>query len=235
MTIFWLVFFYLFCQVLRPIVRGRPWLMDAGSRDYDRGGKELMVTIGNPLSRDEFVDQFQNMWPWVLAVDLQHLVGGILVIPSLLNVGDENVQNGLVCLAITSEMGWEIGDLLGWIYQRYFTKGGKKKVPIGIIVMMTVHHSLNMILGIPMILKYRDNHFFHWLVFDLQAAAAVSLFITEYTKMLNVSKPNQLFQFQFLTGVSLAIMVWTRAFDWTYNCFMLIRTFYQDDAMAFFY
>ena len=235
MTVFWLVFFYLFCQILRPVIKGREWLMDAGSRDYDRGGKELMETIGNPLSREEFVDEFQNMWPWSLAVCLQHFVSGIMAVPSLMNMGEENLQNGLVCLAIVSEMGWEIGDLIGWIYQRYFTKGGKKKVPIGIIIMMAVHHSLNMILGIPMILNYRDNRYFHWLVFDLQAAAAVALLITEYTKMLNVSKPKQLFQFQLFTGVSLAVMVWTRVFDWVYNCFMLIKTFYQDDAMAFFY
>ena len=86
-----------------------------------------------------------------------------------------------------------------------------------------------------MVLNYRDNHYFHWLVFDLQAAAAVALLITEYTKMLDVSKPKQLFQFQFLTGISLAVMSWTRVFDWVYTCGMLIKTFYQDNAMGFFY
>lgn len=174
-----------------------------------------------------------DMWPWTLAVITQHFWGGAMVIPSLLHIGDSNLQDGLLCLSILSEMGWEIGDLLGWIYERYFTKGGKKKVPIGLVIMMAMHHSLNMTLGIPMIMNYRDNHHFHWLVFDLQAAAAVALAVQEYTKLLDVSKPNQLFQFQSLTGVSLVVMLWTRGFHWVYNCAMLITTFYQQEAWTY--
>lgn len=30
-------------------------------------------------------------------------------------------------------------------------------------------------------------------------------------------------------------MLWTRAFDWVFNCYMLIRTFHQKGDMAFFY
>ncbi|KAL3909330.1 MAG: hypothetical protein SGILL_008127, partial [Bacillariaceae sp.] len=215
------------------------WLQAAGSRDYDRGGKEIMETIGNPLSREEFIVQFMNMWPWTLCVIIQHFWGGVMVIPSLLKImggddGDANLlQDGLLCLSIVSEMGWEIGDLMGWIYERYFTKGGKVKVPIGLVIMMALHHSLNMTLGIPMIMNYRDDHHFHWLVFDLQAAAAVALAVQEYTKLLDVSKPNQLFQFQFFTGVSLVVMLWTRGFHWIYNCGMLIQTFYQQEAWTY--
>jgi hypothetical protein len=84
-----------------------------------------------------------------------------------------------------------------------------------------------------MILHCRYNPYFHWLSFDLQCAAAVALSVTEYTKLLDISKPKELRQFQLLTGLCLLIMIVTRGFHWVYLCSMLIYSWYQERAWSF--
>lgn len=57
--------------------------------------------------------------------------------------------------------------------------------------------------------------------------------ITEYTKMLDITKPSQLKQFQVLTLVALVIMVWTRGVHWVYLSVDFIRVWYQEKAWGF--
>lgn len=99
--------------------------------------------------------------------------------------------------------------------------------------MLAVHHSLTTVLGLPMILNYRSLRTLHWICFNLQLAGATALGVTEYTKMLDISKPRQLRQFKILTFLTLAIMLWTRAFNWTYLCVDFILVWYKDRAWGF--
>ena len=109
----------LLSALLGPLVHGKPWLVAAGERDYEHGGKELYKQLGMDLSSKQFVEQFISMWPWTVGVILQHLVGGMLCLPSIFNIGDPQVAASLACLGILSEMGWEIQDLITWIYKRF--------------------------------------------------------------------------------------------------------------------
>jgi hypothetical protein len=111
--------------------------------DYDRGGKELYEALGCPVSREEFIVRFEEQWPWMQGVLCQHLLGGLLCVPAILEAGDPATRTSLACLSVLSEMGWEIEDMLTWIYKRWFVKGGKVKVPLGLIVLLGLHHSLS--------------------------------------------------------------------------------------------
>lgn len=84
-----------------------------------------------------------------------------------------------------------------------------------------------------MVLRYRNLSTLHWLTFELQGAGATSLFVTEYTKLLDVSKPNQLRQFQMLTGFALVVMLITRLFHWLYLCGQLMVVWYNDSAWTY--
>jgi hypothetical protein len=84
-----------------------------------------------------------------------------------------------------------------------------------------------------MILNYRDSYFLHWLTFDLLFAGAVGLFTTEYTKLLDVSKSNELKQFQILSGFALLIVIITRRFHWFYLTGNLIWQWYDEKAWTF--
>lgn len=88
-------------------------------------------------------------------------------------------------------------------------------------------------LALPVILNYRSLKTLHWVCFNLQAAAATSLFITEYTKMLDVSKPRQLRQFQVLTFIALIVIVWTRGVHWIILSVKFIAVWYQEEAWGF--
>jgi len=51
--------------------------------------------------------------------------------------------------------------------------------------------------------------------------------------MLDVTKPNQLWQFQLLTFVGLVVMVWTRGVHWIMLCASFISVWYQEKAWGF--
>lgn len=132
MAVFWAVFFAVFSAIVRPLVYGKPWLVAAGERDYEHGGKELNKQLGMDMEKEAFVEQFMDLWPWVGGIIIQHLIGGILCLPSILNIGDEQVAASLACLGIISEMAWEIQDLITWIYKRFGIPNGKDMVPMAV-------------------------------------------------------------------------------------------------------
>lgn len=138
LAVFWAVFFMLLSALLGPLVHGKPWLVAAGERDYEHGGKELYKQFGMDLSSKQFVEQFMAMWPWTVGVILQHLVGGMLCLPSIFNIGDPQVAASLACLGILSEMGWEIQDLITWIYKRFGVPQGKAMVPMAVSLLTDV-------------------------------------------------------------------------------------------------
>jgi len=129
LTIFWGLFFALLSAVIRPLVYGKPWLVAAGERDYERGGKELYEQFGLSKTKEQFVDTFMGMWPWTCGVVAQHLIGGLLCLPSILGIGDEATASSLACLGIMSEMGWEIEDIITWLFKRFYLPDGKATVP----------------------------------------------------------------------------------------------------------
>ena len=236
LAVFWFVAFAVAAAIIKPLVMGKTWLIAAGERDYDRGGKELWESIGAPKTKEEFVVSFCDLWAWNQTLAIQHLIGGAVCLPAVIpgHFGlDPSVAASLACLGILSEMGWEIEDQLTWIYKRFFTKGGKEKVPNLLLVILGIHHSMTTILGLPMVLNYRYLPELHWLCFDLQAAAAISLMVTEYTKLLDITKHSQLRQFQSLTFFGLCIMIVTRGFHWVYLCGSLLVNFHGEGRWGF--
>lgn len=103
----------------------------------------MYEALGIPVNREEFIERFEDQWPWMQGVFIQHFIGGALCLPAILNIGDPHIQDSLACLSILSELGWEIEDLTSWIYKRYFVKGGQAKVPLGMIALLALHHSLS--------------------------------------------------------------------------------------------
>uniref|UniRef100_A0A7S4RQH1 TLC domain-containing protein n=1 Tax=Ditylum brightwellii TaxID=49249 RepID=A0A7S4RQH1_9STRA len=102
-----------------------------------------------------------------------------------------------------------------------------------ILFFSLIHHSLTLSLGLPTILRYRTLSTLHWICFELQAVAAVSVFIGEYTKILDVSKRDQLSRFIILSWVSFIMMLITRVFHWVYLVGEFIFVWYNDKAWGF--
>lgn len=231
-SFFWFLVFTAAAIIIRPFTYGKPWLVAAGERDYERGGKDFNKKIGLPSqTKEEFVDSFMSRWPWTVSLALQHLVGGSFCVPALIpgHFGlDHSTASSLACLGILSEMGWELEDMASIIYKRFASVDGKNQVSNTLLAVLAIHHSLTCILGLPAIINYRNMSTLHWLCFDLQAAAGVAIAVIEYTKVLDIKKKSELLQFQALTGLTFAFMVYTRAIHWTYLCFEFFSMWYAE-------
>lgn len=234
----WTVIFSIVGESIRKIVYQKPWLVTAGEKDYERNAKKMYADLGMEATQSSHVEFFQSIFGWHCCVIMQHIIGGILCVPAILGNAsflkvypDDAIS--FACLGILSELGWEISDIFLWLYKRYYCKDGRKKVPGVLVAILLMHHSLTTILGIPVILHYRNYYALHWLCFDLQVAGAVALICGEYTKFLDVSKPLQLKQFQVLSFVALIILVWTRGFHWMYLFYDFCFVWYQEKAWTF--
>ena len=179
--------------------------------------------------------QFVMVWPWLQVVCVQHAIGGLLCVPSLLNLlpHNESLASSLACLGIISEMGWEMQDLLTWIIKRYFTEHGKERVSLPWLTLIIAHHSLTTCLAVPLIMNYRHLKTLHWICFDLQFAACICLSAAEYSKLLDVENPSQLRRFQQLSILSLVVSVWSRIVHWLYLIGEFVVVWFKDQAYGF--
>jgi len=227
-SVFWSVTFSIAGAIVRPLVYDKPWLRAAGERECEHGAKQGMEEAGIKCSKEEYLQWFMRNWVGGPLVALQHLVGGALCIPAVLKMGDPRVYSSLACLGIMNEMGFEIQDVIKTLY--FFTPA---EVPGFALFLIFIHHSLTTCLGLPTILCYRNLSTLHWLCFDLQGAAAVSTFIYEYTKILDVTKRGELKQFLILSWISFLVMLITRFFHWVYLVGEFIFVWYNDKAWAF--
>lgn len=230
---FWFVVFFVIRSIIKNLVHNKQWLLDALERDYERSTKKLIEDLGIKMTKEEAISAGMRDWPRMQAIYVQHFAGSLFCMPSILGTGDPSVASSLATLGVLSEMGWELQDLAEMFFVRAFFENGKVIWPDAVVAVFAVHHSLTTVLGVPMILYYRENRTLHWLTFNLQFAAAIALATGEYTKVLDVSKPSSLLQMKVLTFITLIIMVWTRALHWTYLCVDLYITWYRDQAWAF--
>ena len=233
-AVLWFVVFYVVKGIIHSLVHDKPWLRVAVERDYDRATKKTLQDLNIVMTREEAIKWCMDDWPRMQALYIQHFVGSIFCIPSLLGIGDPSTASSLAICGVLSEMGWELQDMAEILFVRTFYENGKAIWPASIAIVFAVHHSLTTLLGGPMVFYYRNLKTLHWLCFDLQFAAGFALSISEYTKVLDITNnPRHLRQFKVLNFIALVTMVWTRVIHWTYLCIDLFITWYNEKAWVF--
>jgi hypothetical protein len=208
------------------------------SLEFKRPGRlEEMKGWGFEIvTEDEYYELVVEMWPGSMTTGLQHIIGGIFSTPSVLGMAvySASVRSSLACLGILVELGFEIQDTFRILYQRLFmAEAGKKKYPNIVVLIFMFHHSLTCVMGLPMILNYRELPYLHRLCFDLQFAGGLMLVLPEFTRTLDVSKRNELKTFLVVSFFMLVLVVWTRLFDWFYIVYKLLQIFYADEKWTF--
>jgi len=233
MAFFWGVFFAIANPIIAFIVREKQWLRTSSDREYELN-REVYKALGlNFESKDEYFEFNRGFWPNMQLIIFQHIIGGSLCLPSVLGLLDDSTSSSLACLGIMSEIGWEIQDIITMVYKRYFLPHGEILVPKALFTINLLHHSLATVLGVPLILRYRNLKVMHWICLDLQAAGALGLGVSEYTKLLDVTIPSQLLQFQVLTFLTLVLLIWTRIFHWFYLMGNFMILWYDEKAWTF--
>ena len=213
------------------------------------------------MTKEEFIDWQMNDWPrmqvspanplkplisifgreltkrlpcaYRKCIYIQHFIGSLFCLPSILNLCDKHTASSLAICGVLSEMGWELQDMAEMFLVRALSPRGRLIWPDSIVAIFVIHHSLSTLLGLPMVLYYRDSAALHWICFDLQFAAAIALAVGEYTKILDIKEVGSLRQFKVLNGLALTVMVWTRIIHWSILSFELFVTWYRDAAWGF--
>lgn len=131
-------------------------------------------------------ESFENACLGV-AITLQHFVGGSLCLPSVLGVEMRGASAALACHGALCEAGWELQDFVARAHQILRQgQAGRRKNPVPLLVILTLHHVAGQSLCIPMNIHYRTNRDYHEMVFLLQFAAFVALALQCYGFTLDV-------------------------------------------------
>ena len=112
-------------------------------------------------------------------------------------------------------------------------KEGEKKYPNGYVILLSLHHSLTCVMGLPVILRYRDLPEVHRLVFNLQFAGGFMILFGEITRSLDVTKKNELRAFVFVSTLMLLLTLWTRLFDWFFLLYKILTRFIADENWTY--
>merc|ERR1712232_434435 len=114
------------------------------------------------------------------AIIVQHLLGGLLCLPSLVSSAGA-VFSSLACHGALCEAGWELQDIVTRVSQRLCQgEKGKRQNPGSLLAVLCVHHAMGLSMVIPMNLLYHDDKHYHEFVFLLQAAAFAAMMLQSY-------------------------------------------------------
>lgn len=216
-AVMWSAIFYLLHRYLHPYAMKQQWLKDAMGREYDRVGLSMCQALRVKWTKQRYIEIMLNDWPKMQGIYLQHFIGGALCLPAVLGYTEPWAAN-LACLGVLSEMGWEMSDLADIVITRSTAIDGKERIPDTLVMIMSIHHSMTLTLGLPLVIKYRQLCTVHLLTFNLQWAAALAISANEYCKTLDLKNPKQLWTFRIVNGICFAIMAWMRGIYWLYLC-----------------
>ena len=122
-----------------------------------------------------------------------------------------------------------MSDMADIVITRSTAIDGKERVPDTLVMIMSIHHSMTLTLGLPLVMKYRFLRTLHLLTFNLQWAAALAISANEYCKTLDLKNQKQLWTFRIVNGICFGIMAWMRGIYWLYLCFQLHLRLYEDE------
>jgi len=165
------------------------------------------------------------------AILSQHLLGGLLCLPSVLGCQwvSPPVASALACHGALCEVGWEIQDFLVRLKEIVFDgEAGRKKNPASWMAVLVFHHTMAQCLVLPLNIYYHDNVYYHEAVFLLQAASVVAAVCQSYGFTLDVSQPAERVQMQVAVTVGFLLMLWSRLLRYGYIWYVLIASFRAD-------
>ena len=218
----------------------------------------VFVPIGNSFiskleSKKRFIhfnrESFKKMIKWDIGNDeeeqiiaisridaamVQHLIGGILLIPSAFRLGHflpDGVATALASHGGLSEMGWEIQDLIFRSAEIIFGgERGLKLNPPSLMLTLLAHHSAACSAVIPMNIFYPNNHLWHEGFCIVQLGSFVLLFLQQYGYTLDVQTKDGLSKMKTAISISFFTCLWTRVVRYTWILKLMYDGFSEDGS-----
>lgn len=175
---------------------------------------------------------------WTVVVLTQHMVGGLLCLPSILQSPWISQKNSamFVRLGGLTETGYEFQDLSSRLYAFNFGgEEGRKKNPVAGLMILGLHHILGLSMVIPMNVLYGDLWPYHELIFNLQICSVISLGIQQYGYTLDISTSWGLWKMQLYSLITWAGIVYSRIYRFIPLACTLLVTVREDGYTSFFF
>jgi len=111
---------------------------------------------------------------------------------------------------------------------------GWEKSPAAMMVLTILHHTLSVSMVVPMNHAYIELDDYRFICFSLLFAAAVCFSLNSYKMTLDVTVRADFVVFKVITVVQLAIIFYTRIWNWFQAVYRICRTFSAAGDVGFF-
>eukprot|EP00808_Paulinella_micropora_P007077 g65713.t1 len=223
-AVFWHCFLCWFADRLKPWTDKQPWRQRWLDLN-DNGLRAVGIELDDPALSELFALR-------MIPIMIQHCIGGIVCLPSVLGWGDAAITAALARHGALSEGGFELSDLSNGICKVLFRgEEGRKMYPFSLRIVMLLHHTMGLSMIIPMNLICPDNRDYHHLVSLLQFAAFLAMVCQQYGYTLDVSKPSDLFKMQVMCALVFLNLVYSRALAFGYTIYRLLMHFWSHGLM----
>lgn len=219
--VLWSVFIPLAVPLIEARIKRQPWgsALVAHYREANR-----KVYIHYPDAESALREAARLM-----AVVPQHVIGGLLCVPAVYPsiaaaLGIERARAvSLAMHGALSEVGWEVQDCLMRGRELLFSPRARAPSPLAWTAVLAMHHSVGLVLVLPMNLAFGDEPAYHELVLLLQGASALGVVATFYVMALDTTRPAQLRQMQVVATGILLLFLYARCGRYTQLAFELRR------------
>eukprot|EP00929_Paragymnodinium_shiwhaense_P016880 TRINITY_DN12556_c0_g2_i1.p1 TRINITY_DN12556_c0_g2~~TRINITY_DN12556_c0_g2_i1.p1 ORF type:complete len:314 (+),score=53.14 TRINITY_DN12556_c0_g2_i1:201-1142(+) len=165
----------------------------------------------------------------LMAIVLQHGVGGLLCIPSVCGLAGylpDGVAFALARHGGLCEVGWEVQDSITRVLEVAFGgKRGREKNPPSFLLAFALHHTCAMCLVLPLNIYHPDNTYYHEGIMLLQLAAFLAVVSLYYGWSLDVTSIQDLRRMRLSVCVMCAVLLWSRLVRYSYVWYVLLSTF----------
>jgi hypothetical protein len=129
----------------------------------------------------------------------------------MLGVGPSWLQSTLAVQGCLCEAGWELMDVLTRAWDVAFGgEAGRRRNPRSLVMVLAFHHSMSLLMSVPVALYYRDVSAVHEATFLLQGAAFVASLAQSWAYTLDLKSREGMVRMRGVSAVVLATMLWSR-------------------------
>jgi len=235
-------------QLVEVFIQGVFWLLtikaggkvvEAWARTWSASTLSKWIKMNQMTFKKSFMVDFNEAETFRFSCTLivilsQHGVGGGLCLPAVFGQWP-GLASTLACHGALCEVGWEVQDyIVRWCDILFGGQAGRARQPVPVMVLMTLHHAMGTLLVVPMNLHFRENAYYHELVFLLQAAAVGAMGLQQYGYTLDVSTKADLIKMRILASATMATMFWSRLFRYWYVVYHLLVTVWAEAVNLFY-
>jgi len=184
-------------------------------------------------------DAILEAWSFVLVMSIHHTFCGFLTVPVLLQGWEGAGPTGQLCFyfGLLIEMGFDLYDVLKATFLRFCPATCPCLTPVPPVfwVLSICHHSLSVILVLPMLQNYASRWELHALACSLLFAAGIAAATGAYKFTLDTNTQGGFRAYKMVVIFQFVMIWYTRAILWFQASISLLMHFWAVGDFSFFW